>query len=309
MRWNRRPKPQPEDGTPWIGPLPACAGCDCHICRPEDSYDAGDRRALDTILEHGWQVTFVSRDVPCTDHEHHDQQAHSQSDATPAFAYTVGLGHRCGHPELLMSGLDQRVMHRALNDLTRRVMQGRRFGPGEVLEGVLAGVPNVLEEVADEALRETVIWSGWFHRRKPQALMVVWPSTSGLFAWQPGAPEVLDEWQPTRWRNTIRHTGGVAPDPVWEFPVPPDRLAFTCKHVMEEDHAVLWAAREADDKRGEDWVIHCGAADHDPEQILVVHLAHLVRSAPSLRQLADLALNDEATRPDVDSAWQTARMS
>jgi hypothetical protein len=292
-----------------MGPLPASAGCDCHICRPDDSYDTRDRRTVDTILEHGWQVTFVSSDVACTDHDHHEQQAHEHADPTPAFAYTVGLGHRCGHPEMLMSGLDQRVMHRALNDLAGRVMEGRLFGPGDVLEAVLAGVPVLLEEVADEALRETVTCSGWFHRRKPEALMVVWPSTSGLFAWQPGAPEVLDELQPGKWRNPIRHTGGVAPDPAWEFPVPPDRLAFSCKHVMEEGQAILWAARETDEIRGEDWSIHCGAGDHDSDDLRVVHLAHLVRSAPSLRQLADLGLDEAATRADVDTAWETAGMS
>jgi hypothetical protein len=287
-----------------MGPLPAAAGCDCHICRPAGSYDAQERSTIDTVLEHGWQVTIVADSVECSDPEHHDHEAHEHLEAGPEFAYTVGLGHRCGHPELLMTGLDRGVMHRALNDVSRRVLAGRRLAPGDVLEGVLAGVPLTLERVADDALRETVTWSGWFHRHKPEALMIVWPSTSGLFAWQPGAPPVLDELQPPAWRVPIQHTGGVEADPEWTFPVPPDRLAFSCTHVVDEGQVVLWAAREVDDERGEDWSAHCGGEQHPTDELRAVHLAHLVRAAPSLRELAGLGLDEQAVRVDPDSPWQ-----
>jgi hypothetical protein len=170
-------------------------------------------------------------------------------------------------------------------------------------------VPLVLEELADDALGETVTWSGWFHRAKPKALVLVWPSTSGVFAWQPGGPEVLDERQPPTWRQPIQHTGGMAADPEWTFPVPPDRLAFSCKHVVDEGHVVLWAAREADETRGEDWSIHCGADSHDTDDMRLVHLAHLVRGAPSLRQIAGLGLDEQALRTDTDSPWTTSRLS
>ena len=290
----------------WMGPLPAAEGCDCHVCRPDTAYDDDDRRTIDTVLQHGWQVVLVSDEVGC-DHPGHAEEDHEH--ASPAFAYTVGLGHRCGHPDLLISGLDPQVMHRALNDLAQRVVQGRRLAPGDVLEDVLAGVPVVVEQVAGVALAETVTWSGWFHRRAPEALAIVWPSTAGLFAWQPGAPAVLDERQPPAWRVPIVHTGGVEADPEWPFPVPPDRMAFTCTHVADEGAAVLWVARESDEARGEDWSLHCGAEGHDTEEMRLLHLAHLVRSAPSLRALGGLGLDVEAFRADPDSEWVTAPLS
>ena len=188
-------------------------------------------------------------------------------------------------------------------------MDGRRFAPGDVLEGILAGVPVVLEEVVGEALSETVAWSGWFHRRKPEALVVVWPSTGGLFAWQPGAPEALNARQPPTWRMPIRHVGGLEPDPAWDFPIPPDRQAFSCTHVIDEGHVILWVAREVDDARGEDWTAICGSRTHDAHDIRAVHLAHLVRSAPSLRRLTDLALDESAARTDVYAPWIRARLS
>jgi hypothetical protein len=296
---------RPEDDKPWMGPLPAAPGCDCHICRPDASYNEWDRRTIASVLEHGWQVILVAADAGCSDPTHQDHSDDDHGEPGPAFAYTVGLGHRFGHPELLMSGLDHRVMHRALNDVARRIMNGRRLTAGDALEHVLAGVPVAIEQVADEALRETVTWSGWFHRRKPEALAIVWPDRNGVFAWQPGAPELLDELQPRGWRMPISHTGGLATDPTWDFPVPPDHKAFSCTHVVDDGEAVLWAARESDATRGEDWSIHCGALGHETEEMRIVHLAHLVRSAPSLRELSNLGLDEEALRPDPDSAWAT----
>ena len=76
--------------------------------------------------------------------------------------------------------------------------------------------------------------------------------------------------------------------------------------MVDDGEAVLWAARQADDARVEDWSIHCGASGHETNDVRVVHLAHLVRSAPTLRGISDLGLDEEAWRDDPDSPWETA---
>lgn len=291
----------------WMGPLPAAPGCDCHVCRPDESYDDQDRRVIDTVLKHGWQVIMVAEGADCEHPAHHDHPD-PHHDVGPAFAYTIGLGHRAGHPELLMSGLDRHLMHRCLNGIAQRIMDGLRLAPGDAIENVLPGVPVAVEQVTDDALADTVTWSGWFHRRKPEALAIVWPDRNAVFGWQPGAPAILDELQPRRWRVPVAHTGGLAIDPSWDFPVPPDHRVFSCTHVVDEGEAVLWAARQRDEERGEDWSAHCGAYGHETDEIRMVHLAHLVRSAPSLRRISDLRLDEEAWRTDVDSPWETAEI-
>jgi hypothetical protein len=294
------------DGT-WMGPLPSAPGCDCQICRPEPSYDPMDRSTIDTVLQHGWQVLLIGADEGCDHPEHHDDHSDDHPlDAAPAFAYTVGLGHRAGHPELLMAGLDGALMHRALNDLSQQVLAGHRFAAGDVLEDVLGRVPVVLEQVSEEGLIEAVGWSGWFHRRPPEALMVVWPTTSGVFDWQPGAPASLDAAQPRRWRVPFVHGGGVAADPAWLLPAPPETMAVSCTHVVDDGHPVLCVARRHDDERGEEWSIHCGAGGHDAGSVRLTHLAHLVRGAPSLRVLAGIPVDHQAERPDVRTGWTVA---
>lgn len=275
--------------------------CDCHACRPEKRYDPIDRDCIGTVLEHGWQVVLVgSGTCECCDAGGVDP---SHGDG-PAFAYTVGLGHRAGHPELLMSGLDPGLMHRSLNRLAQRILEGRRLAPGDVLEGVLGGAPVAVAAASSYALAEVVTWSGWFHRRRPDALVLVWPTTSGVFAWQPGAPAVLDELQPVEWREPVAPLGPLAADPPWDFPVPPDDTAFSCEHVVEHGRPVLLVARQSSGFRSEDWTIHCGEAHYD-SQMVSTHIAHLVRGAPSLRDLADLPLEWTAERTDVDSPWIT----
>ena len=112
------------------------------------------------------------------------------------------------------------------------------------LRNVLGGVPLVVERASATALKDAVTWSGWFHRREPRALVLVWPTTGGIFAWQPGAPEALNEAQPPSWREAIVHTGGVAAVPIWAFPVPEDHVCLTCRHVLEEEVPILWVARD-----------------------------------------------------------------
>lgn len=77
---------------PWMGPLPAAPGCDCHICRSDESHDEQDRRVIDTVLKHGWHVIMVAEGAGC-DHPEHQNHSDADHDEAPAFAYTIGLGH------------------------------------------------------------------------------------------------------------------------------------------------------------------------------------------------------------------------
>ncbi|RNI24275.1 hypothetical protein EFY87_04715 [Flexivirga caeni] len=108
--------------------------------------------------------------------------------------------------------------------------------------------------------------------------------------------------------GSLTHTGGLAIDPPWEFPVPPESQAVSCVHVVTEGRAILWAARQSTPAGAEDWTFHCGAARHTTGDTRRVHVAHLMRAAPSLRDIRDLPLDHEAWRADPDSAWEVAAL-
>lgn len=302
------------NAKPWMGPLPAVSGCDCQVCRPEETYDPLDREVLDTVLRRGWEVimvmghgTYCHPEESYLDHSRHAYTMHTQQE--PVFAYTIGLGHRFGHPELFISGLDPSLMHDVLDGVAERIMAGLRLEPGDHLEDVLAGVPVAVEAVTETARRRNLPWASWFHRHEPEALAIVWPDRQGVFAWQPGPSHDLDELQPPKWRMPIEHTGGLAREPLWEFPIPPEHTVYACVHVVEEVYPILWVARDVDTVLGEVWTIHCGRLDHDLDDAWMVHLAHLVRASPSLRLLCDLGIDEAALRTGPDSPWARSSLT
>lgn len=263
-------------------------GCDCRLCRPGELEDDAERACVANVDSAGWEVLLVG----------------AGDEGEPAFAYTIGLLHRAGHPELLVSGLRMELMHDVLNQVAAAIMGGAAVPPGRGLEGVLAGVPLLAEEVAPSALGHTVTWSRWFHRRDVTAVQLVWPDTSARFAWQPGASPRLDPAQPPGWRRPSTRVGSFAPDPVWPLPIPPETRVLTCRHVVDGGDAVRFAVRESSD-RGEDWTFHCGEDHGDFAGVLaVVHAAHVVRANPSVAQVAGLQLEEAAWRDDVWSPWQ-----
>lgn len=271
-------------------------GCDCLLCRHDPDLSAADRKGVEDVREHRVHVVWVSDRADCDcGHEH------EQTDE-PDFAYTAGLWHHRGHPDLLISGIPRaEVMHSALNDLARRVVEeGERLEPGRTYEEVLGGVSVTVEEATGLG-REQAAWSSWFHRRDVPVLLVVWPDLDGVFAWQ-GADPVLDELQPPAWRVPGPRAGALAAQPSWPFPVPRDTLAIACRHVADGELPITWVQRDTDERRGEDWCLGCGA-EHETSELVTWHLHHAVARCPSLREVADLPLDHAAERADGVSPW------
>lgn len=268
---------------------------------PGDGHlDHLDRGCIDIVARYGWQVTVVGG-APCE-----KCGDHSLPEGSPPFAYTVGLRHSAGHPELAMTGLPPAVMHAALNGVADRIVRhGHRVRPGDVIESALPYAPVTVDRVSDIGMARVGRLSAWFHRREVAALQLVWPTGSGIFAWQPGAPPILDELQPPMWRIASPRTGGVAVDPPWPLPARPDDMAAICIHLHQDNEPLRVVGRDQDDDGTEFWSFHCGR-DHGPgvDQLLGVHTGHVVRTAPSIREVADLRVREYAERDDAFSPWR-----
>lgn len=265
-------------------------GCRCHVCRPTRAagrLEPGDERVLHDVRRFGWHLVGVG----------------AGDAGTPAFAYTVGLGHRSNHPELLMSGQPVDLMASVLDEVASRVVvRGHRLGAGDVVEGVLAWHPMVPEDVTTATAHDTIRYSSWFHRRPARALQLVWPDVTGLFPWQPGAHDTTD-LQPPGWRQVSARAGGVAADPGWVLDTPADHLAVACDHVVLDGETPITVLRVGTPGRNQ-WVLLCRRDDHTEAQYTTQHLAHAVRGAPSLRALADLAVGEGATRRGPSDPWR-----
>lgn len=72
---------------------------------------------LRNIEAHGWSITYV------------------EADDEVAFAYTIGLTRYHGHPELLVSGLDQNKTFEMLNGFGDEVRRRTRYSQGDLVNG------------------------------------------------------------------------------------------------------------------------------------------------------------------------------
>ncbi|WP_158615067.1 DUF4262 domain-containing protein [Cellulomonas sp. PhB150] len=85
-----------------------------------------------------------------------------------SFTYTIGLTRFHGHPELMVSGLDEFDAASVLNDLGERVRAGERFEHGQVVPYEGTAHRSLLVHVASP--------EGWSTRRRSTPCPAAGPS-------------------------------------------------------------------------------------------------------------------------------------
>jgi hypothetical protein len=147
---------------------------------PENAFDA---KVVADVREYGWHCVLVGNGEG--DHAAHDE---------PSFAYTVGLMHTYGHPELVLMGHWQ-YAHGILGAAVELVHEGARLAPGDESDDVLEDYPVRFGAVADERRRELLAHAGWLYEGRPfPALQVILPDRAGRMPDDPdydGYPQPL----------------------------------------------------------------------------------------------------------------------
>ncbi len=264
--------------------------CTCLICVPAaaDDLDSIDRRAISDVQRYGWHIMMVG--------------AGDDVDEEPVFAYSIGMMHSLGHPEILMSGQPSVLLQQWINRIGEQITAGHAMEVGRVREGVIDGFAVTAEHITAVGRDEAICMLQSFYRSdEVAALQCVWASPEGVFPWQEGAPPPLRARQPARWRQPSARGGGLAVRPGWVFPVLGDHLVFTSRQVIEEHAPVLLVHREIDEGR-DDWQFLTGEPV-DAADVTTVHLAHLVTIRPTLRDLADLPPGWQAERESPLHPW------
>lgn len=169
--------------------------CTCVMC-----CDYGDRDRLDNfqlrtivhITQYGWSVVLVQPD-----------------EDGPGWAYTVGLWHSHGAPELAMFGGDVYETEEILNMLGRETAEGSGPADGERREGVVRGQQAAFRDVDPHWFDGLFGGAVAFYRSPPlPILQVVWPNGDGLFPWQPGTDLPFRHAQPWLWLHPRQHPAG-----------------------------------------------------------------------------------------------------
>jgi hypothetical protein len=265
--------------------------CHCRIDEPipgeEASYDDGDRTLMAHVAEFGWHIVMIPDDPQ-----------------SAGWVFSVGMWHTLGTPELAVFGLEAGQAASVINLIGDHVRAGTSIGPDVSLDDVLEDERLVGFRAVDESWYGPMFgYATWFGRRPPLPIaQVVWADTKGRFPWDAEVDEGYRLRQPSLWIPISEHpqgrwSGALIEEP-WSFPDPPDTAAFTSKRIAFDDHPVLVVVHNADGA----WQFLDGQ-DVTSDDVVLVHLAHVVGANEGVVEVADLPYGWEAERATEGSPW------
>ena len=193
----------------------------------------------------------------------------------PSYAYTVGLWHSHGHPEVVLFGVPDGDGR--LEKVGALVAGGRVLPPDQ-------GDDDILGDLT--AARRPVL-ATWHPR--------LFPAVLEFYRGQPVPIVQLavqgELYQPRLWDRCPPEP---AP-PDWPFPDPPETLVLATTGVAFDGAPLMLVAHDED---GEWQFLGPGGDEFTP-----VHLAHMVRCHPAVAALGDLPAGWEATA-GAAGAWR-----
>lgn len=144
--------------------------------------DAGDEKLLSDVQRVGWQVVGI---VP------------EQDEEGPPYAFTVGLFHTFGHPEIVIFGMEPERIWPILNHIGDEVRAGKRFASGVRYLGLIEDYPCAMLNVDPGNYRAYLGTAIWFYRREPfPVLQCVLPDKACWFPWDAACHPTYAALQP-----------------------------------------------------------------------------------------------------------------
>lgn len=139
-----------------------------------------ERDLLANIAKSGWQSTRVVGD-----------------EGETVFAYTIGLFHSFGFPELIVFGMPAKTAHGIFDTAARAAASGNPIPLNVPCDKFSDSYKCEFRRVPPYRYDEFVLSARWFYQHEDFPLyQVVWPSVEGYMPWHPKADLTFQESQP-----------------------------------------------------------------------------------------------------------------
>jgi hypothetical protein len=119
------------------------------------------------------------------------------------FSYSIGFPVSVSQSDVIVFGLDQKLMHSMINEMHRQCREGLAMQDGLRVSDLLEGFDCELRSVRPENLVAEYFGSAmWYLRiqtghKLTGAFQIVWPgSVNGLFPWDEGVSQDVIDAQP-----------------------------------------------------------------------------------------------------------------
>ena len=260
--------------------MPTPASCPCLVCHPDPNIAA--TATIDAVTRHGWSALRVAGSLDV--------------------AYTVGVWHTFGEPELVMFGLAGEDMAAWLNTC---VELGRDKGwpaPERPFDGVIEGFDTELRDVHPSWYRALFGTALGFYRGVAVPFrQLVWPDRHGHWPWDASATPSSRTRQASAWLPVAQHPEGSwrlvgELGPTFPFATGPDSWVLTTRAVLSGARPV---AHVSFDQGSYDVLDERG---HDADDLCLGFLGDIVRRHPQVRACADL-VEGQVADLGTDSHW------
>lgn len=142
--------------------------------------DPREKKALEDIRAHGCHVIHVM-----------------EEGSSPPFSYSVGIQQTSKVPEIIVVGLNRDLAHFIVTEYNHRVRTGERFLSGKPCAGFIEGFDVRFEPMAKKHYAEYLGWDRWLYGGDGfDAVQVIYPTTDGVWPWDPAASNWFKERQP-----------------------------------------------------------------------------------------------------------------
>ena len=113
------------------------------------------------------------------------------------YGYSVGLTRSFGHPELVVTGLDDETMQELVNEVGEAIEGGATFHDGDVSGDFLEGYDVTFRTVPDALRRSHFAYADRFYADEPfTVLQVVYPDSKRRWPWDAGVAADFVKGQP-----------------------------------------------------------------------------------------------------------------
>ena len=128
-----------------------------------------DEKLLADVKEYGWHVIEIF-----------------ETDDTPGWAFSIGLYKNFNHPEVVVFGLDDSLMHSVINSIGEDVRAGTSFAIDGLYRDLIEAYSCTFKPVNPVWYHHFLGYANWFHQGEDYpALQCIWPDKNSRFPWEP----------------------------------------------------------------------------------------------------------------------------
>ena len=139
-----------------------------------------DKQVLNDIEQYGVHIVHVL----------------AEGDA-PGFGFSIGLYHNFQHPEILIIGLQQELIHSIINDMAEEIKKGKTYYAYSYSPDILEGFECYFTKVNPLYYKQYLGYAHWFYKGDDfPVLQCIYPTVKGIYPWQDNWPERLKQVQP-----------------------------------------------------------------------------------------------------------------